>query len=245
MNKKGLETPILLFGLFLFIILVIGLIYIFVNNSNKPDINEQEIKYSIYFDVKDTKDNYINANYTIFLDTLVIKEGIYLSGTLEQFNQAQNNTWYNISAKNNDYYDNSQMCTNLDSNCTVQLEPISNLSIFLNDLNNGNAKLLVTLDEGVYRKPLICFGLDYNILNFNLLGEFNKIDIPQLDLIKDKVDVCYNYNYDLINQNNLFDINYKKVDDLVDGTITGYIIDNCHDTYNEGCGKDYIIEAII
>ena len=218
-NKSGGYA---IFAIFLIFIVIVVILLLWKSSPAEAEPNETN---SMLFYATNEQGEYIKTNYTLYKDSILWKEGD-IQGSQEEISPILNNTNYTFTAFNPEYYSESKVCTIDSQSCSVALKKTANPEIFTTNISDNVIRYTIRINDGIIRKPLLCFTWGYDVLLVKTsLEEYN-------DSLT--FDRCYTFNRDINETYTDLDIQQENIGvNYISYTIN--LLDYCDGDYLNGC----------
>lgn len=176
-NNDGFAYAIIGFILLVVIIFVVVFAIKQFNKNYQVDtiIGDNTPKhFSIESYWQDEKQS--GVQYQLLNGGVVVQEGELRNDLIEKVQELRNNTNYTLKTKDSRFYDSETICNSNVLVCSAQLEKYPNLQLYAPQLSNNYFRVLMYVDDGILKDPVICVSDNsFRVRNMQLrMGQMNK-----------------------------------------------------------------------
>lgn len=170
-------------------------------------------RYTMRLIAEDYKHNSLSVNYTLKQLFLTQQVGIIKNDVVEVFSNATYNVTYDLFGDNGEYYLGKVQCMDneqnilIDDKCIVKLDKNADVIFTGTELDSNNIQLIIKVQDGLIRKPLICVGYSPYIYNLKI-DNLEKVSVPIR--LSNTFDRCFSIGNDISDISLYYTVSFEK-----------------------------------
>lgn len=238
-EKSNLSITVIALSILAIIVLIV-LSVIWINSDGNREVQkpDQPIpNHNMDVQIKDLENNNIHSNYIIYNEFNGIeKKGIKEPNALTFFDKATENSTFILEAWDDDnvgvdYYKKSGSCKvgTSDVKCLINLEKEGKPILTSMQVNKTFTKLLIYNQDGLIKKPIICFSHSTNIGSIRVNNYMNS-EKPD--------DLKFTYDFCIVQEDIKEELVVFDLKTMGKGKVDLLLRDNCDGYSNGTCGVD-------